>query len=378
MRRPPVLFLISLALFAALMAAGMTLACHKPLWNDELYSQISSVQGISYADMLGGKISEGNNCPLFYAMQKILCGVVHYRLPAWKGGNVEDAYAQVLLRVNSMVSMSLAAVVIFYFFARLAGLMPGIYAALLFCASFVVWAYIAEARPYALWVLLTVLQTLALFHVLRSDEKSSRGLRGLAVVHWLLSLSSIFGTVQAVLACCVLCMRRGMRPLRQWTGVLLVPLVAGFFYYWHAPKYPFRVGDVTNLIVMNVSLERLLFLGVYVLFVLLYPPWRRQMPRSAQDHILVFFAGLLLMSVTVIFFYKLREMPGHQGFEIANRYFMNLAPVSALAAALAMARALESFRHDAWVRLNVHLAVGGFIIIEGLRAYTFLIGFYQW
>ncbi|MCR4337232.1 MAG: hypothetical protein NUV91_05455, partial [Candidatus Omnitrophica bacterium] len=79
--------ILSGLLFCILFSSGILLAHHKPLWNDEIYSQHSSVENISVWRMISGKIPEGNNTPLFYLGQKVISAISGYQtLPAWREG----------------------------------------------------------------------------------------------------------------------------------------------------------------------------------------------------------------------------------------------------------------------------------------------------
>lgn len=369
--------LICSVLFVVLVLAGLFLARLKPLWNDELYSQIASVDNISYASIVGGQVREGNNTPLFYLIQKAICDLAHYRLPyVWKGGDIYDPYAQTLLRLAPIVSIALALVVVFYFFARYQGLVMGIYALSLFATSFAIWAYIAEARPYALWLLLTTLQVIVFYQSLKDD--SAPRWRNLAIVHCLLSLTSAFGMLQAVLVAMLYFFFKRSHQISRYLWILCIPLALGLFYQYQAPKYQFHVGDMISLLSMHLSLDRLIFLSVYLSCVFVIPNWRRQWVSMAENCVVLFFFGLLLACVSLIMYYQSLHVPPDVGFGLAPRYFINLAPVGSLAIILSAHRALVHFKDDRWARFNVHLLLVGLILIEAIRTGTFMIGFYQW
>lgn len=78
--RPYVISFAGLVLLSAL-SFGYFLSTHKPLENDELFTQIHSVEGLSYRSILTMKIPEGNVSPLFYLTQKVFLDVIHFRLP---------------------------------------------------------------------------------------------------------------------------------------------------------------------------------------------------------------------------------------------------------------------------------------------------------
>lgn len=120
-RKHAVLLALSLLLFFVCFRFGLILAESKPIWNDEFYSQLANVQGLSYGKMMAGQVNEGNNAPLFYLIQKVICDIASYQAPeAWVKGDwgYSDYYSRILLRVSPVFFMSLAAVFIFYYFSR--------------------------------------------------------------------------------------------------------------------------------------------------------------------------------------------------------------------------------------------------------------------
>ena len=144
-----------------LTGLGLRLAEHKPLWNDELYSLLSSVRNLSYGDIITAKITEGNNTPLFYLSQKAFIDLTGYQPPQeWVAGQWghNHPYSNLRIRILPVACMSVAIAVIFYFFSYFYSIWTGLYALAVAFSSFMVWAYGFEARPYALWFLLTTLQ----------------------------------------------------------------------------------------------------------------------------------------------------------------------------------------------------------------------------
>src|SRR4051812_43288174 len=84
--------LTAVFLFVACFTVGLKLASIKPLWNDEVFSQVSQIQKLSYWDMLFTHPGEGNLCPLFYMAQKAISQIFLCSLPDnWDGSPVIDA-----------------------------------------------------------------------------------------------------------------------------------------------------------------------------------------------------------------------------------------------------------------------------------------------
>jgi len=119
-------YIISIILFLFLFKFGLLLAEHKPLWNDEIFSQ-TNVEVRSYAQLFLGKASEGNNCPLFYVLQKAICDLVKYKAPEAlirRQLNGVDAFSQIILRLQPVFFMALSIACIFYYFTRFNSISP--------------------------------------------------------------------------------------------------------------------------------------------------------------------------------------------------------------------------------------------------------------
>jgi len=195
-RKHAVLLALSLLLFFVCFRFGLILAESKPIWNDEFYSQLANVQGLSYGKMMAGQVNEGNNAPLFYLIQKVICDIASYQAPeAWVKGDwgYSDYYSRILLRVSPVFFMSLAAVFIFYYFSR-------VYSIFTFSSSYLVWVHWAEARPYSLWFFLTTVQSLVFLHIVQNKDMRPKIWAALIVIHLCLSLTVSLGVAQIFVA----------------------------------------------------------------------------------------------------------------------------------------------------------------------------------
>lgn len=219
-------------LFVVLFAFGLLLAQLKPLWNDELYSQVYSVEKMSYAQILLGQVPEGNNSPLFYLLQKAVCDVAHFQLPfVWeKQWNIGQPQAQMILRLMPNFFMSLALAVIFYMIAVEYSWLAGGYAFVTALASSAVWVYWAEARPYALWFALTTLQILCFVRFIRHPKTRQLMRRFLIGIHFLLSITAVFGAVQVFIVSWLLFLFYE-KKLTHYVLLLFLPLALGFYYF---------------------------------------------------------------------------------------------------------------------------------------------------
>jgi len=265
--------IISILLFLCCFRFGLLLAEHKPLWNDEIYTQVGTVVGQSYADMFLGKIGEGNNCPLFYVMQKVICDLTRYKTPKpWfnaKWGH-EDRFSQIFLRINPVFFMSLSIVCIFYYFSRFYSLFAGLYSLFISLSSFMVWNYLAEARPYALWVFLTTIQSLIFLYLLRRGRDYAKAWPALVTVHFLLSLTVVFSVAQIFIVSVLLWFFLE-KNWKKYILSALIPIAIGLFYYAGAPKYPFWFDLTPEQIIRDCfSRDRFYILFIFMFFLTAY------------------------------------------------------------------------------------------------------------
>lgn len=344
------LSIVAVVMFIGLMIGGLSLAQRRPLWNDELYSQTWSVEGLSYPQIIAGKVPEGNNPPLFYVWQKFFCERMHYQLPneiAKGDWTFNDPYSNVLLRVWPVTWMSSAIVLIFYFFGRFYSLWTGIYALTVALSSFMVWSYGFEARPYALIFFLTTIQTLCFLRCFGDSPAYGRLWKALALIHCFLALTAIFSLIQISVSCMLLwCLRD--RDWRKYVWLWFIPVAVIVFYYMYGPKYAFRFVDgFMALIGANIPMDRLFILGIFGLFwafawgyhrgLWVQPSWFKGMEGAALrlSGAYGMLTGLILAGcLAVLVLFKLHQPADGSGFQISNRYFICLAPLGIIATSL--------------------------------------------
>src|SRR3989338_7815178 len=142
-KRASVVIWLSLVIFILSFGLGLWMSGQKLLWNDELYTQVQSIEMTTYPAMLKGKIGEGNVTPVFYLIQKTICRLAGYKFPLeWKHEwFLEHKPSQILLRLNPNFFTSLMLAAIFYFFARTYSLWAGVYGVLVALSYPMIWAY---------------------------------------------------------------------------------------------------------------------------------------------------------------------------------------------------------------------------------------------
>src|SRR5690349_4901213 len=76
-------FIVAAGIFALCLVIGYHLSLRRPLWNDEIHSQVNVIDAKSYQDIIFFRIRnlEGNACPLFYLIQKGISDLFQYRFP---------------------------------------------------------------------------------------------------------------------------------------------------------------------------------------------------------------------------------------------------------------------------------------------------------
>jgi hypothetical protein len=364
---------------------GFWLASIKPIWNDELYTQINTIDTKSYGDILFLRFEEGNSSPLFYLTQKGICDLLRFRFPQeWNGEwEIQDLRSQLIMRIQPNLCMSLGLALLFGFFASGYSFASAVYALLIALSSFMVWAYWAESRPYALWFLLSMAQSLVFLLMLKQGRSNNSLWRILAVTHLLLALSVIFGVIQIVIVS-VLLWISGEKNWKRHLLMTMIPAVICLFYYGVSPHYKFHFTD-TPFEVIGASLpkDRLAILTVYAIFVLFYflqkkMRWMKIFSDGAilegAPYLVCSFLMLAAAGI-VVFLFKRSETPG-QGFMISNRYFMYLAPVGILAVSLSsLSMVRTSFRRKP-VLLGIMMTLAALLIFRAIRTYSLAIGVY--
>lgn len=330
--RNPKYIAAAFLIFVACLWFGFSIASHRILWNDERWTLTNSVLNISYTDIFAGHIQEGSNSPLFYALQKLQCSIFGYQPPAdwpWEGKHL---YSQIFLRAQSVAAIALAIALLFYYFARHYSWVTGIYAAIVALSSFMIWDHWAEARPYALWFLLTITQMLLLTSILKVKEKAQALWMQLSIVHVLLALTSSISMVQIIASSAVLWLF-STRQWRLYLGMALIPLSICLFYYTNAPRYDFIFTD-GPLVLFNANIPRDRFL-ILLFFALVYvwDHFKKKEALSTEGKFFTF-VGLTIVLFALVMI-KLKATAATSGFQVSNRYFMPLTSVGIVGTILA-------------------------------------------
>ncbi len=359
---------LSLLVWAICLSIGFEFSKRRPLWNDEIYTQINSIEKVSYRDILKGKSPEGNNCPLFYIIQKSFCDGMQYR-PAivWnKEWYIHDKQSQIILRVVSNVFMATAIAGMFYFLIYYYSLALGFLSFIATLSIPMTWNYWIEARPYALWFFLTTAQSIILFLLIQNKERFSKGWIYLGVVHILLSLTISLGAAQVVIASVFFWIFK----YRRWEChifLTLIPLAISGGYYWGAPKYQFFFNETQlQLFLQAVPIEYGAILVMYLTSFFLFK--RNKFSNSFQGgRYFLFMSSMILVAIAMLGLLKWKEMPGVSGFGISSRYFIFLVPTVVIAITVCIWDWWMFFKNNSWMRLNICIVIGGIFVLRLLK-----------
>jgi len=379
---------LALLLFLICLRIGFHQAYHKQVWNDEIYTHMTNVSAISYGDILLGRVKEGNTCPLFYLIQKTICDITQYTAPPqWSGPNRDWQFSnlesQILLRINPVIFMSLFIVSIFYYFSRYFSVWAGLYSIVISFSSFMLWSYWAEARPYALWVFLTTLQSLIFLYLIRESGNKKQGWRGLSIVHVLLSLTVVISIIQIIIVSVLLWLVLE-KNWRKYIALCVVPVIIGCVYYALSPKYEFWFKDGPwALINASIPKDRFLIFFMFVLCLLLSCRWpQKYLPKAWKINVLegpgkreawayLLLTGLMIAGCFLVLLkFKLGESLERQGFFISNRYFIFLTPIGIIATTL-FSVYLVKFSKNKIIQVLMVIVLTGLTVMRAHRTSQF-------
>lgn len=369
--------IISICLFLTLFTFGFWLSQHKPLWNDEIFSQVENIEVYSYSDIFYAQMKdEGNKCPLFYVLQKAITQISGYKFPfKWEQEwLIEDAYSQFLLRIQPNFFMSLSIVLIFFYFSKQYSIATGCYAFLLSISSIMVWAYWLDARPYALWFFLTTAQSLLFLEAVQNDNEDC--LTWLGLTHLALAFTVVIGGLQ-ILICSFYVWLFTTKNSQRYFLLTWIPLIISFFYFYNTPKVLttyMSLPHAIDLFFINFSLERFMVVGGYAC-VFAFWAWNHPYSKegrgdSASYKYLSFLLSLLFATGVLFYMYETHSTAKSEaGFKIHERYFIYLAPIEIIATALFSREIFNEFRNNFWTRSNIIISLTGILFIQAIRTY---------
>jgi len=393
----------AMIIFFISLMIGIWLSLQKPLWNDEIYTQERAIDNLSYLEILKVRFVEGNNSPLFYLIQKGICDVASFKLPMkWEGEwYLSDPKSQVIMRIAPNFFISLSIACIFYFFARYYSYPAGAYALLVALSSHVIWIYWAEARPYALWIFLTTVQSLVFIRLMNEDSHSSRRWHWLYFIHILLALSVVLSLGQIFIISVLLFWIKDRRALslkalfKKYFLLMVLPIGICLFYYFYMPASIFRyyLVDPLELIYANIPKDRILIVMVYACFLIfcfsqkkaeykilfnksLHPHKSRNLRFSGATYLL-FLILMILFAGVILIYCKMREIPDQRDITLSDRYFMYLVPIEIIATSLFSISLVAVLKKNKFMLVNLLIGLFGLLIIRYLNTAISVFEFYN-
>ncbi len=325
-------FFLALLVFLLSFMQGLTMAIKKPLWNDEIYTQVTSVEGKSWLQIWEGYSQQGNNSPLFCSVQKAVSLLSGYHSQdLW---HRDDLRSRIIIRLAPVFFMSLGIALCVGYFSFLYSILIGIFVLFLILTTYMIWAYWAEARPYSMVFCGTVFQLLALWNAFRLKD-SNRAWWPVMFAHLLLALTSALTVIQIAASGPMLWLK-GYRKPWYLLAMLGIPLAIAFGYYavsdhlmfWFAQR-----GMPMALIKASIPSGRLhaIFLFSIILWI-----WDMKSAVKTSKELWFFqgWVGLTLFGYVLFIAYLWFNQKPPVGFEISNRYFISLLPLGVISMAL--------------------------------------------
>jgi hypothetical protein len=362
-------FIAGTLVFCFLFSIGILLARHKPLWTDELFGQQATVQRTSWPDIILGQTPEINKFPLFFMLQKGFLQLFHFQLGfVWDGSSlVVDPQAQVVLRVLPDILMSLAMTAIVLFFGFRSGYVGAIVAALICWSMPMVWLYWVEARPYALWFMLTVIQAL-LFISTASQKEINAPKVPFLLVNLGLCLTAPLGVIQTIVGQGLLWWagaRRGKFHIISGLG----PLFLGAYYMMAQEKIGmYLFVPWQQIFLRNFSFEEMVFLGMFIILLLL--SWRVEALHKYflfGRIFLPFCLAFIAIAVAGLFYVVWKSNP--QSPPVAERHFIFLTPIGIIMTVAIFTDWWLAAASRWWLRLGLVIIFGAGLLEQILSAF---------
>lgn len=323
-------------IFFGMLLAGVHISRGKPMWDDELFSLECSIEARTYAQILKAPFwstsTEGNSSPVFYLFQKAWNSTLGLEAPRCppKLLPIQNQSAATWMRLPHILALSLAVAMGVVWIGVRAGWGGAL---LLFGFSLGTsqyWLFLAEMRPYAVWVLLSTAQTIFLFEALEKGI-TRRLFWALMATHVGLAFTVSLSIVQIFAALLVAAL---LFPRDRWRGIgACIPalLVCVTYALWREDYRYWIPPAPLNLLFANLAKSKAVLL-VALLGLTGHQLWRTS--TRADGEVLVrnvLFLVLLVGGMTSVlawFWIENRHNSTEGSFELPSRYFLALAPVA--------------------------------------------------
>lgn len=352
------LWTLSAALFCLFLNIGISLSETRGLWNDEIFTQLQNVQNKTYVQILKGEVNEGNNSPLFYLIQKFITEVFQFRLsPDWNGQVYGyNDLGQIILRIQGIIWISLTLTAVFLFFGFYFSFFWSIYGIALFLTSEIIWTYWAEARPYGLWIFLTMLHCLILIKIYQSQSVLKRWHCIYFLIQLFLSLTAVFGIIQVVLGALVIgCTTK---PLNK-SFLYPLPILIGLSSYYYLKAFHFDSWfdrPAMDLFFAAVPKEIFIILLIYVVYLIVLRSGKFSLVNQfeIQNKFILFSFFILIFAFCLLILLILKDTGGPKGFQLTARYFVFLIPVVFMSFIFCADNLLKIFKTRRFIKINLY------------------------
>ena len=376
-------FLISCFIFSGVFLAGFFIAHNKPLWLDERYSLVTASKK-SYKDLFLGRFKrELNNAPLFYVAQKSLCDLIacdpHHlifkknllALPPYPENCSkdipqqrkfwDDPFSNIYFRLISLFSMALIPAILFYYFSLQYSIGWGAYSSLICLSSGIFWNHGIEVRAYIHLFLLTTLQILIAYEIIKTNANNKRLWLSFLLVNTVLAFTFATGALQTTVIG-ILFLFWYYRKL-HWTQLIapfILPLgIDGYYYsigrhvkFWF--KWPLADYFFTNVPWEILSITALFVF--YALFGRKLIQWKFPQDSIIQEldasktltinRFLILIISFFLSYILVMLLLLSQAAPQEHGPRFYPRYLYSLAPISIVTMSLLSAELVHIFKNQ--------------------------------
>lgn len=383
--RTNILKTATIFVFLITFLLGLWLSVYKPLWNDEIFTQVENVEVYSYKEMLLGDFEhEGNKCPLFYVLQKAVTTVLQYKFPfKWHHEwIINDIHSQIILRILPNAFMALSICMIFMFFCDRFSIFAGLLSLMVVFTTFDVWAFWLEARPYSLWFFLSTVQLICFFEIIADECADKKWFRYLAVINIMLAFTIVLSAIQIISLSMVLFIM-GNRSFKKYILTTVMPLLIIAYYYLNTPgtlTLYFPIEQPMNLIFTNMPKEYLYLIFPCIVFISIS---LINNLKNKQKNIVGFICEnkitislifnlflLLAASILLIFAFQSRVVDPSRAAHIVHfRYFFYLAPFSVFYIIFIFYYLMEQLASYKWLRFNFFLIFFTLIVVQGINSF---------
>ena len=355
-----IVLVLSTFILLGIFATGISQVVARPLNSDEVYTKNYVHKFALINCILGDPLDDANHFPLSHMVEKgyeVILDSLGFHWSYVQPAYYENTLWQILLRIPSVLFISIAVAFSFYFYSRNFSPAIGFLNFVASISSAPLWIHMAEARYYALWYLLTTLHIAFVLLIANKKPKREDSLWDiLIVIQFLLSLCVVFSILNIIATVVVFACFRLIS--KKFLACTTTQLGFWFYYYSVSPKRLWFFaphGPPLKLFLAHFPYERLFVVFLFLFFIVFsYGNIRRKL----EEQLPLFFFCLISFLLTILEMIKLHtlrtEVAG-AGSEVANRYFFNLTALSVVAMSCFSFIIIKSVYNKPWLRFIIIL-----------------------